>query len=73
MWLLIWFSLYELTTTGAQKDQDRKELDRLQEKYGPRKLEELQRRSRDHRVNDRSRRHWKRLYNLKRCLVVRGS
>jgi len=73
MWLWIWFSLYDLTTTDAQKDQDRKELDRLQEKYGPAKLGELEKRSRDRFVNQRSRRHWKRLYNLKRCLVARGT
>lgn len=73
MWLRIWFSFYDLTTTDAQKDQDRKELDRLQEKYGSRKLDVLQKRASDHFVNDRSRSHWKRLYKLKLCLVAKDS
>jgi hypothetical protein len=72
MWLRIWFSFYEWTTTSTEKDQDRKELDRLQEKYGPEKLGELERRSRNRSVDERSRRHWRRLYKLKRCLMIQG-
>lgn len=72
MWLRIWFAIYEFRISPGKKYRDRMELDFLRQKYGPEKLEKLRRVSRSRRVDARSRRHWRRLYNLKRILLRRG-
>jgi hypothetical protein len=71
MWLTIWFAVYEFRISTQKQYRDRMELDFLRQRYGPEKLEKLRRVSRSRRVNARSRRHWRRLYNLKRILLRR--